>query len=204
MPALLKNPASWGPSLAGTMQAALFLDRDGVINVDHGYVHRPEDFHFMDGIFDVARAARTHGYRLVVVTNQAGIGRGRYSETQFHALTDWMCLRFREERAPIDRVYFSPYHPTAGLGEYKQDHVSRKPRPGMLFQAQRELGIDLAASILIGDKLSDIEAGIAAGVGRNLLLQTEDGDVSPHAGYVRIGALREALPFLADPGLRRS
>jgi D-glycero-D-manno-heptose 1,7-bisphosphate phosphatase len=131
------------------MQPALFLDRDGVINVDHGYVHRPEDFHFMDGIFDVARAARTHGYRLVVVTNQAGIGRGRYGETQFHALTDWMCLRFGEERALIDRVYFPPYHPTAGLGEYKQDHVSRKPRPGMLFQAQRELGIDLAASILI-------------------------------------------------------
>lgn len=181
------------------MQPALFLDRDGVINVDHGYVHRPEEFHFMDGIFDVARAARTHGYRLVVVTNQAGIGRGRYSETQFHALTDWMCLRFSEERAPIDRVYFSPYHPTAGLGEYKQDHISRKPRPGMLFQAQRELGIDLAASILIGDKLSDVEAGIAAGVGRNLLLQAEDGDAPPNAGYVRIGMLREALPFLADP-----
>jgi D-glycero-D-manno-heptose 1,7-bisphosphate phosphatase len=199
MPTLLKKPTSWGFSLASTMQPALFLDRDGVINVDHGYVHRPDDFHFMDGIFDVARAARTHGYRLVVVTNQAGIGRGRYSETQFHALTDWMCLCFMEERAPIDRVYFSPYHPTAGLGEYKQDHISRKPRPGMLFQAQRELGIDLAASILIGDKLSDVEAGIAAGVGRNLLLQAEGGDIPPNAGYVRIGMLREALPFLADP-----
>lgn len=181
------------------MQPALFLDRDGVINVDHGYVHRPEDFHFMDGIFDLARAARTHGYRLVVVTNQAGIGRGRYSETQFHALTYWMCLRFSDERAPIARVYFSPYHPTAGLGEYKQDHISRKPRPGMLFQAQRELGIDLAASILIGDKLTDVEAGIAAGVGRNLLLQAESGDIPPNARYVRIGMLREALPFLVAP-----
>jgi len=186
------------------MQAALFLDRDGVINVDHGYVHRPDDFNFMDGIFDVARAARRYSYRLVVVTNQAGIGRGRYSETQFHALTDWMCRRFEEERAPIDRVYFSPYHPTAGLGEYKQDHVSRKPRPGMLFQAQRELGIDMADSILIGDKLSDMEAGIAAGVGRNLLLQAEGRDALPNAGYTRIKILREALPFLADPGLWRS
>lgn len=204
MPTLLKKPASWKFSLASTIQAALFLDRDGVINVDHGYVHRPEDFDFMDGIFDVARAAYDHGYRLVVVTNQAGIGRGRYSETQFHALTDWMCHRFSEERAPIDRVYFSPYHPTAGLGEYKQDHVFRKPQPGMLLQAQRELGIDLAASILIGDKFSDIEAGIAAGVGRNLLLQAEGGDAPHNAGYVRIGMLREALPFFADSGLWRS
>ncbi len=202
MPTLLKKSASWMGSLAGTMQAALFLDRDGVINVDHGYVHRPEEFHFMDGIFDVARAARTHGYRVVVVTNQAGIGRGRYSEKQFHALTDWMCHRFSEEQAPIDCVYFSPYHPTAGLGEYKRDHISRKPRPGMIFQAERELGIDLAASILIGDKLSDIEAGIAAGVGRNLLLQAEGSDAL--TGYVRIGMLREALPYLADPGLWRS
>lgn len=199
MPTLLKNPASLGFSLAIMMQPALFLDRDGVINVDYGYVHRPKEFHFMDGIFDVARTARTHGYRLVVVTNQAGIGRGFYSETQFHALTDWMCLRFSDERASIDRVYFSPYHPTAGLGEYKLDHISRKPRPGMFFQAQRELGIDLAASILIGDKLSDVEAGIAAGVGRNLLLQAENGDIPPNAGYVRIGMLQEALPFLADP-----
>ena len=185
--------------MAGAMQPALFLDRDGVINVDHGYVHRFDDFHFMDGIFDVARAARTHGYRVVVVTNQAGIGRGRYSEQQFRELTDWMCHRFSEEQAPIDCVYFSPYHPSAGLGKYKRDHISRKPQPGMLFQAQRELGIDLAASILIGDKLSDIAAGIAAGVGRNLLLQAEGSDARP--GYVRIGMLREALPYLANPRL---
>jgi D-glycero-D-manno-heptose 1,7-bisphosphate phosphatase len=195
---LLKKPTGLRSKLAGIMQPALFLDRDGVINVDHGYVHRIEDFQFMPGIFDVARAACTKGYRLVVVTNQAGIGRGRYSETQFHVLTDWMCLRFREEGAPIDHVYFSPYHPTAGKGEYKQDHISRKPRPGMLFQAQQELGINLAASILIGDKPSDIEAGIAAGVGRNLLLQPEQRveGATNDAGHVRIGALRDAIPFL--------
>jgi len=204
MPTLSKKQADWGLSLAGTMQPALFLDRDGVINVDHGYVHHPENFQFMDGIFDVARAARAYGYRLVVVTNQAGIGRGRYTETQFHQLTEWMCNRFKEERASIDRVYFSPYHPTAGLGEYRQDHVSRKPRPGMLLQAQRELELDLPASMLIGDKLSDIKAGIAAGVGRNLLLQARECDVPADAEYLSIGMLGEALPFLADPALWRS
>jgi D-glycero-D-manno-heptose 1,7-bisphosphate phosphatase len=190
--------------MADMMHPALFLDRDGVINVDHGYVHRPEEFDFMDGIFDVARAARGHGYRLVVITNQAGIGRGHYSETQFHQLTDCMCHRFSEEQAPIDRVYFSPYHPTAGLGEHRQDHVSRKPQPGMLLQAQRELDLDLSASMLIGDKDSDIQAGLAAGVRKNLLLQAVDGVVSPDAGYLRIGKLREALPYLADPELWRS
>jgi D-glycero-D-manno-heptose 1,7-bisphosphate phosphatase len=96
-----------------------------------------------------------------------------------------------------------PYYPTAGLGEYKQDNMSRKPLQGMLFQAQRELGIDLAASILIGDKLSDVEGGIAAGVGRNLLLQAENGDIPPNSGCVRIGRLHEAQPFFADPRLWR-
>ena len=162
--------------MADKMHPVLFLDRDGVINVDHGYVHRLEEFDFMDGI-----------------------GRGHYSETQFHLLTDWMCHRFSEEQAPIDRVYFSPDYPTAGLGEYRQDHVSRKPRPGMLLQAQRELGLDLSASMLIGDKYSDIQAGRAAGVRGNLLLQAVDGDVPADAGYLRIGKLREALTYRADP-----
>lgn len=204
MPTSLKTSPGPQPDLADKMRPALFLDRDGVINVDHGYVHRPEEFDFMDGIFDVARTARDQGYLLVVVTNQAGIGRGHYSEMQFHQLTDWMCHRFCEEGAPIDRVYFSPYHPTAGLGEYRQDHVSRKPRPGMLLQAQRELALDLSASILIGDKQSDIQAGIAAGVRRNLLLQPDGCDVSADAGYWRIEKLRDALPFLVDPELWRS
>jgi len=178
------------------MQPALFLDRDGVINVDHGYVCQARDFDFIDGVFDVARAARCLGYKLVVVTNQAGIARGYYSEMQFHKLTSWMCKRFEEEQAPINRVYFSPYHPTAGIGRYKRDHASRKPQPGMLVQAQRELRIDLARSILIGDKLTDIQAGTAAGVGRNLLLQAYDDYADLGAGCVRIGALRDALPFL--------
>ena len=181
------------------MQAALFLDRDGVINVDSGYVHRPEDFHYVDGIFDIAREARRLGYRLVVITNQAGIARGYYTEKRFLELTDWMCERFVKEQAPIDRVYFSPYHPTEGVGIYKLDHISRKPHPGMILQAQRELDIDLGGSILIGDKYSDIQAGLAAGVGTNILMQTETGEISPEAGdYLQIRALREALPLLAS------
>lgn len=187
------------------MQAALFLDRDGVINVDSGYVHRPEDFYYVDGIFDIAREACRVGYMLVVITNQAGIARGYYTEKQFLGLTDWMCERFVKEQAPIDRVYFSPYHPTEGVGIYKLDHISRKPHPGMILQAQRELEIDLQGSILIGDKHSDIQAGLAAGVGTNILVQAETGEIPPGAGdYLQIRALCEALPLLASQHQRCS
>jgi len=145
---------------------ALFLDRDGVINVDHGYVHRPDQFEFIDGIFDLCRHARDLGYLIVVVTNQAGIGRGLYTEQAFHALTAWMKQQFAEQGIDIAAVYFCPHHALHGIGEYKRLCERRKPNPGMLLAAARELGIDLGASMLIGDKESDIEAGRRAGLGR--------------------------------------
>jgi D-glycero-D-manno-heptose 1,7-bisphosphate phosphatase len=154
---------------ASVRQRAVFLDRDGVINVNHGYVHHSDNFEFIDGIFDVARSAHASGYKLIVITNQSGIGRGYYSEQQFHQLTAWMCNEFLNADAPIEKVYYSPFHPTAGFGSYKKDDESRKPRPGMIHQAQREMNLDLGSSILIGDKASDIQAGIAAGVGLNIL-----------------------------------
>ena len=143
---------------------ALFLDRDGVINVDHGYVHRPDQFEFIDGIFDLCRHARDLGYLIVVVTNQAGIGRGLYTEQAFHALTTWMTQQFAERGIDIAAVYFCPHHALHGIGEYKRECERRKPNPGMLQDAARELGIDLGASMLIGDKESDIEAGLRAGL----------------------------------------
>ena len=151
------------------MKPALFLDRDGVINVDHAYVHRREDFDFMDGIFDLCRAARGLGFHVFVVTNQAGIGRGYYTERDFHVLSDWMRDEFAREGAPIDAVYFSPYHPEHGIGDYRRDSDCRKPGPGMLLQAAREFGVDFARSVLVGDKVSDVRAGQAAGVACNLL-----------------------------------
>lgn len=175
-------------------QPALFLDRDGVINVDHGYVHRPEDFEFMPGVFDLVRTANHLNYRVVVVTNQAGIGRGYYSEMQFHALTDWMQERFKAQSALIDAVYFCPFHPEHGIGEYRRESDCRKPGPGMLLQAQRDLNIDMGKSILIGDKPSDMAAGRAAGVTTLLHLKGEaQGD-----GGVTIRRLSDALPLLAS------
>ncbi len=149
---------------------ALFLDRDGVINVEKNYVHRVEDFDFLDGIFDLCRAANERDMPIVVVTNQAGIGRGYYSEAEFQTLTEWMKSRFEEAGAPIAAVYFCPDHPEQGLGSYRKESFDRKPNPGMLFRARDDLRLDLSRSIMIGDKASDMAAAKAAGIGVSLLL----------------------------------
>ena len=148
---------------------ALFLDRDGVINVDHGYVCRPEDFHFVDGIFELCRTAAALDYLIFVITNQAGIARGFFTEQEFHALTAWMCDQFLARKVRIAQVYFCPFHPEHGIGRYKQESDFRKPAPGMILQAAKEHALDLAASVLVGDKEADIAAGVAAGVGQNIL-----------------------------------
>ncbi|MFC5299806.1 D-glycero-alpha-D-manno-heptose-1,7-bisphosphate 7-phosphatase [Azospira restricta] len=179
---------------------ALLLDRDGVINVNHGYVHSKDNFDFIEGIFDLVRTARALGYRVVVVTNQAGIGRGYYSEAQFHELTAWMCEQFERQGAPIDKVYFSPYHPTAGIGEYRQDEDTRKPGPGMILRAHRELGVSLEKSILIGDKPSDIQAGVAAGVGLNILFSNESPAALEGLRYVPVRTLKDAISCLEGAG----
>jgi D-glycero-D-manno-heptose 1,7-bisphosphate phosphatase len=175
---------------------ALFLDRDGVINIDHGYVHRPEQTEWVDGIFDLCRDARAVGYDLVVVTNQAGIARGFYSESDFSAYCDWLRGQFAARGCPLLAIYHCPHHPDAGIGELRCACDCRKPAPGMLFRARDEWEIDLAASALLGDQSSDILAARAAGVGRWLQL----GATSPESG--RIITMDDARRWLAsaNPG----
>ena len=172
---------------------AVFLDRDGVININHGYVHEPENFDFIEGIFDLAQHAHELSYKLVVVTNQAGIGRGYYSEADFHQLTQWMCQQFAQTGAPISQVYFSPFHPSAGLGIYLKDDFSRKPNPSMIFQAKKELDLDLSGSILTGKKPRDIQAGIAAGIVRNLQFAANSPMELEGVSYQKIATMRDAL-----------
>lgn len=180
---------------------ALFLDRDGVINAEKDYVNRIEDFEFIDGIFDLCRSAVAVGMAVVVVTNQAGIGRGYYSEAQFLSVTEWMLSRFAEEGIVIDGVYYCPYHPEHGIGGYKADSFDRKPNPGMILRAKDELGLSLDRSILVGDKASDIAAARAASVGKAVLLASSHVSVSslPDLQADSLYKINEAL-FGADSG----
>lgn len=136
---------------------ALFLDRDGVINADTGYPHKPEQIEFLPGIFELCRAAKAKGYLLIVVTNQAGIARGYYTDEDFHALMRWMGARFTEEGCAWDAYYYCPHHPDDGC-------ACRKPMPGMLLKAVEEWGVDPASSIMIGDRETDRQAALGAGV----------------------------------------
>lgn len=141
------------------MRKALFLDRDGVINVEKEYLYKISDFEFVDGIIDLVKYFQSLGYLIIVVTNQSGIARGYYTIDQFLELTEWMKKEFSKYGAHIDAVYYCPHHPDiSGIC------VCRKPKPGMLLQAAREFDIDLENSIMIGDKERDVEAGLNAGL----------------------------------------
>jgi D-glycero-D-manno-heptose 1,7-bisphosphate phosphatase len=149
---------------------AVFLDRDGVINEELNYVYRIEDFHFLPGVLSACARMVAAGFKLVVITNQAGLARGFYTPADLDVLHAWMAERFREAGAPLSGIYFCPHHPDGRIDLYTKRCDCRKPAPGLILQAQRELDIDLRRSVLVGDKLSDILAGRAAGVGRCYLL----------------------------------
>ncbi len=178
------------------MKSALFLDRDGVINVDHAYVHKVEDFEFIDGIFELCKAAVKKGYLVFVVTNQTGIGRGYYTEADFQTLTHWMCDRFLDHGVEITEVFHCPYHPTEALGGFRRESFDRKPNPGMILKALQKYSVDATSSVLIGDKESDIQAARAAGIGTTVLYAPAGSiNVSSDADCT-IRALREALLLL--------
>ncbi len=164
------------------MNKALFLDRDGVINVNHGYVHLASDFEFIHGIFELVQRANEQGYKVIVVTNQSGIGRGMYTETDFELLSAWMVSQFANKNAVIDDVLFCPHHPQAKLEQYRQVCECRKPMPGMLTTAAAKHDINLASSMMVGDKLSDIEAAINAGLGDVVWFDIECSDATKKSG----------------------
>lgn len=157
---------------SGGLARAAFIDRDGVINAELDYVHRIEDFHILPGVAEGLRLLRGHGFEPAVVTNQAGIGRGLYTEADYDVLTAHMKARLAADGAALAAVYHCPHHPTAGIGPYRIDCDCRKPRPGMLLQAARDLNLDLSQSVLVGDKQSDLEAGRAAGVASCVLVES--------------------------------
>ena len=134
---------------------------------------------WVDGIFALCRTAAALGYKIVVVTNQAGIARGYYSVEEFHVLMDFMRAEFAAQGCALDAVYFSPYHPD-GVGEYARDHADRKPNPGMLLRAAVDLSLDLAASVMVGDRCTDIAAANGAGVRQAFLLAGTETKACSH------------------------
>lgn len=153
------------------MAKALFLDRDGVVNQEVGYLWKPEQVRFLPEIFDLCRAAQAAGYLIIIITNQAGIARGFYSEQDFHGLMEWMKAEFLREGVSLTAYYYCPHHPEHGIGQYRVNCPDRKPLPGMLLRASRDLDIDLKRSVLVGDRRTDILAGDAAGLGTLILFE---------------------------------
>ena len=162
------------------MNKAIFLDRDGTLNIDYGYVHEIDQFHFIEGSIEALQQLKQMGYLLVLVTNQSGIARGYFSEQQFLQLTEWMDWSLADRGVDLDGIYYCPHHPD-GIGEFKQDCDCRKPKTGMLDQAIKDLKIDPTRSIMIGDKMEDMMAGKSAGIKTNVLVRSgkpvsEDGE----------------------------
>lgn len=165
------------PSESGSLlRPTLFLDRDGVLNVDHGYVHRWEDFDWIPGAREAVRRFNEAGWLVIVITNQSGIGRGYYTEGEMHALHQHMQAGLAEAGARIDAFYYCPQHPEAASEAYRHpDPPDRKPNPGMILRALSEWPVDRDGSVMVGDKPADIEAALRAGI-RGLLFEAGNLD----------------------------
>ncbi len=155
---------------------ALFLDRDGVINVDRTFVSRAEEFEFIPGAANMIRRFNRMDWRVIVATNQTGIARNLYTEDDMHDLHAHMLRLLDAAGARIDAIYYCPFHQDGEVEQYRRDSDLRKPRPGMLLQAMKDLSTDTSCSFMIGDKLADIQAANAAGV-RGFLFEGGDVDV---------------------------
>lgn len=167
------------------MPKALFLDRDGVVNVEKNYLYKIDDFELMDGIVDVCRFYENQGYIIIIVTNQSGISRGFYTEDDFKHLSEWMIEHFKSLGITITHIYHCPHHESIdGACE------CRKPEPGMFLEAQKDFDIDMKNSVMIGDNERDIQAAIRAGVTTNILLSC---DASESAANLIIKSLKELL-----------
>lgn len=161
---------------AGAGRKAAFLDRDGVINMDRAYVHRWEDFEFVAGSIEAMKRLSDAGYALVIVTNQSGIARGMYTEDEYHLLTRQMCEALASAGVNVAGVYHCPHHPKGSVPGLDVECDCRKPAPGMVLRAASELGLSLPDSLMVGDKLSDVQAARAAGVGRVYAVRSDNAE----------------------------
>lgn len=173
------------------MEKALFLDRDGIINIDKGYLYKSEDIEFVEGIFDLCLFANFKGYKIFVVTNQAGVDRGFYTEEDVQTLHSWMKAQFEMRGVELTDFYYCPHHP-----DFTGECGCRKPNPGMLLMAMTMYDVDASRSVMIGDKASDVKAGKAAGVGLNIIVASQYTDEKPEEADAMFSNLAEVFEFL--------
>lgn len=151
------------------MNKALFLDRDGVLNIDHGYIGDPDRIELVSGVTDLLHRADALGFLLVIVTNQSGIARGYFTQAAYNAVEVRLRELFMAHGIRFAGIYHCPHHPD-GTGELAISCDCRKPEPGLILRAAYDLNIDLSRSLLVGDKPTDIQAAETAGVGRSFLV----------------------------------
>lgn len=156
------------------MEKIIFLDRDGTINVEVDYLHKSKDFKFEYKADEAIKIFNELGYKVIVVTNQSGIARGYYTEKDLNILHNFMDEELKLIGAKVSSYYYCPHHPEAKLPEYKMNCQCRKPNLGMFLQAQKDFKIDFENSIIVGDKISDLEAGVRLGM-RSILVETGHG-----------------------------
>jgi D-glycero-D-manno-heptose 1,7-bisphosphate phosphatase len=156
------------------MNWAVLLDRDGVINEEVNYLHAPEQLRLIPGAASVIQRLNRLQIPVIVITNQAGVARGYFPESQIAVVHAALRQRLAADGAHIDRFYYCPHHPTEGVPPYRIDCTCRKPKPGMLLQAAQDFDLDLSRSYFIGDNLSDMQAGASAGC-HTILVQTGYG-----------------------------
>jgi D-glycero-D-manno-heptose 1,7-bisphosphate phosphatase len=183
------------------MRAALFLDRDGVIVDEAEYLADPAQLRLLPGAAEAIADLNRKSVPVIVVTNQSGVARGYFPESRIAEIHEQLDRLLAGQGAQIARYYYCPHHPTEGQSPYRVDCQCRKPRPGMLLQAARDLSLDLRQSYLVGDKLSDLEAGASAGC-RTVLVRTGYGraladTLEPQGVHLDMIAddLREAVRF---------
>jgi len=176
------------------MVRAVFLDRDGVIIEDAGYIGEIGRVKFLPGASQAIRRLNEMNFKVIIVTNQAGVARGYFDEAAVREVNGYVRQKLAEESATIDGIYYCPHHIDGTVEKYRQQCDCRKPNPGMLLSAARDFGIELSASFIIGDKESDIEAGRRAGC-RTIRLAAADPPEPTAADYVARD-LDQALAWL--------
>jgi len=184
------------------MKKACFLDRDGVIIRDADYLASPDQVELFPGTAEALRLLKQHDYCLIVISNQSGVARGYFSEQDVNTINNRIDELLKPEKINIDAYYFCPHHPDGSISGYNVDCECRKPKPGMFLQAAREMSVDLSQSLMIGDKVSDIQAGTNAGCKLGVMVRTGHGQeqISSHNtnGIIIRNDILDAVSYILE------